>query len=119
MLMKTTIDITSILGVDIKSRVSAQDFRQYIINTGAEDVVVDFGNVKFATRSFLDEFYNLFLKDGVSTKVKVVNMPEDLEQVLCAVKNTQYKPKSGATIGDVTRCETIDDFRKCLSSITL
>ena len=114
-----TIDITAILGPDIKSRVSAQDFQQYVINTGADDVVVDFSNVKFATRSFMDEFYNRFLKDGAQTRVNVVNMPEELEQVLCAVKNTQFRPKSDSAGGTVTRCATMEDLRNCFASITL
>jgi len=35
-----------------------------------EDVVLDFSNVKFATRSFIDEFYNLFMKNPSANTFK-------------------------------------------------
>ena len=55
-----TIDIAAILSPDLKSRMRAQDLKQYIENSEADAVEFDFQNVNFATRSFIDEFYNLF-----------------------------------------------------------
>ena len=60
-----TIDIAAILSPDLKSRMRAQDLKQYIENSEADAVELDFQNVKFATRSFIDEFYNLFLKTPI------------------------------------------------------
>ncbi|MGM9740760.1 MAG: hypothetical protein ACI3ZP_09175 [Candidatus Cryptobacteroides sp.] len=118
--MQKIIDITTILGPDIKSRVAARDFKLFVENTGAQEIIADFANVKFATRSFLDEFYNCLLKENASERsIKVINMPEDLAQVLCAVKNTQHKIKSGVSTGSVTRCTTRDELRRFLSSLTL
>ena len=55
------IDIASILSPDLKSRMRAQDLKTLIENSGADAVEMDFHGVKFATRSFIDEFFNLFL----------------------------------------------------------
>ena len=55
-----TIDVEQILSPDLKSRMRAQDLRQLIVNSETDAVELDFRGVKFATRSFIDEFYNLF-----------------------------------------------------------
>ena len=66
-----------------------------IKNSGAEAVEFDFRNVKFATRSFIDEFYNLFLKDTRSNScaVTITNVPEDIKAMLDSVSRTQVKAK--------------------------
>ena len=56
--MKKRIDIAQLLSPDLKSRMRAKDLRLLVKNSGAKSVVIDFGGVKFATRSFIDEFYN-------------------------------------------------------------
>lgn len=57
-----TIDITTILGTELKSRTSARDFEIYLNNMKITEVCVDFSHVKAVTRSFMDEFYQLFIK---------------------------------------------------------
>ena len=88
-----TIDIAQILSPDLKSRMRAQDLRLYIQNSGEDAVVLDFRNVKFATRSFIDEFYNLFVRmpDANSFSVEIINMPEDIKAMLDVVSRTQVK----------------------------
>ena len=90
-----TIDITQILSPDLKSRNRAQDLSLYVSNTGDDSVMLDFSNVKFATRSFMDEFYNLFLKNPSSLpyKVQITNVPEDINTILESVSRTQTKAK--------------------------
>ena len=86
-----TIDLAQILSPDLKSRVRAQDLKLLMENSGEESFVLDFSNVKFATRSFMDEFYNLFLKtpDANSFDVQMTNVPEDIKAILDAVSRTQ------------------------------
>lgn len=88
-----TIDIAQILSPDLKSRMRAQDLRLYIQNSGVDAVKLDFSHVKFATRSFMDEFYNIFLKDAKANDftVKITNVPEDIKAMLDAVSRTQVK----------------------------
>ena len=90
-----TIDIAEILSPDLKSRMRAQDLKMYIENGGADAVEIDFRNVKFATRSFMDEFYNLFLKDANACHcaVSITNVPEDIKTMLDSVSRTQVKAK--------------------------
>ena len=87
------IDIAQILSPDLKSRMRAQDLQLFIQNSGADEVELDFSNVKFATRSFMDEFYNLFIKDteANSFTVKITNVPEDIKAMLDAVSRTQVR----------------------------
>ena len=52
--MKNIIDITNLLSADLKSRYAVNDLLLFINNTEGDDIVIDFANVKFATRSFID-----------------------------------------------------------------
>ena len=90
-----TIDIAQILSPDLKSRMRAQDLKLLIENSEEKEVELDFHGVKFATRSFIDEFYNLFLKNPYenSFQVELINMPEDIKIMLEAVSHTQVKAK--------------------------
>lgn len=90
-----TIDITQILSPDLKSRARAHDLELYIQNSGEENIVLDFCNVKFATRSFIDEFYNLFMKnpDNLPFHLEIVNVPEDINSILEAVSRTHLQVK--------------------------
>lgn len=90
-----TIDIAQILSPDLKSRMRAQDLKMLMDNSEETSFVVDFSNVKFATRSFMDEFYNLFLKypKQNTLKVKITNVPEDIKVMLDAVSRTQMNVK--------------------------
>lgn len=91
-----TIDITQILSPDLKSRMCVNDLRQFIVNSREDVVVLDFGNVKFATRSFIDEFYNVFLKTPglLPFTVELTNIPEDINKIIEAVSHTQTRAKT-------------------------
>ncbi len=88
-----TIDIAAILSPGLKSRMWAQDLKQYIENSEADAVEFDLQNVKFATRSFIDEFYNLFLKapEENAFRVELANVPEDIATMLETVSRTQVR----------------------------
>jgi len=57
------------------------NLKLFIENCGDNEVLIDFQNVKFSTRSFMDEFYNLFVKDSSDRNyvVKLTNVPEDIK----------------------------------------
>lgn len=77
--METRIDITAILSQDIKSRLAVNDWLMYIQNTGSKSVVVDFASVEFATRSFVDGYYNVIMNHSSSDiEIKTVNIPDDI-----------------------------------------
>lgn len=66
-------------------------------NYAAEEVVaIDFCGVRFASRAFMDEFYNLFLSPSVvascAVKVEVVNLPASVAALLEAVVRTNTQP---------------------------
>ena len=112
-----TIHITNILGVDLKSRIAVQDVLLFVKNTGTSDVTIDFTGVQFATRSFMDEFYNAFVKEGCEFPVSLVNVPEDIAYMLKVVSNTQNKPKQMETAGEVTFCTSLEELKQCLASV--
>lgn len=90
-----TIDITEILSPDLKSRARVHDLELFIQNSGEDVIVLDFSNVQFATRSFIDELYNILLKDPKSHpfRIEITNVPEDINAILEAVSRTQVRTK--------------------------
>lgn len=89
------IDITAYIGRDLKSRVAAREFYDKISNEQRTNIKIDFGNVSFATRSFMDEFYNIFIAN-VDMNVELINLSAEIDAMLDAVKATQHRPKNSA-----------------------
>ena len=118
--METRIDITTILSQDLKSRLAVNDLLMYIQNTGSKSVVVDFAKVEFATRSFIDEYYNVIMNgSSFDIKIKTVNIPEDIQMVFDVVKRTQHKEKNIKLDATVIKCKTFADVQKVFGSLLL
>ena len=66
-----------------------------IQNQNLKDVKIDFRNVNFATRSFMDEFYNVFIANA-DLNVELINLSPELKAMLDAVKSTQHRPTKSA-----------------------
>ena len=116
-----TIDITQILSPDLKSRARVHDLRLFIENSGDKNIVLDFSNVKFATRSFMDEFYNVFVKGPVenSFTVALTNIPEDINIMLESVSKTQTKAKVIPSTSRTKVFSTVEEAISFLSSFAL
>lgn len=116
-----TIDITQILSPDLKSRMRAQDLELFIRNSSVDAVVLDFRNVKFATRSFIDEFYNLFLKNPESLPycVEITNVPEDINTILETVSRTQTRAKVIPSQTPERSFKDVNELLNFLSSVVL
>lgn len=98
MILKT-IYIAEIISPDLGFRTQARGFRQFVDENYAleESVTIDFLGVKFASRAFMDEFYNLLLSPSAAVscpvKVEVVNLPADIAALLEAVVRTNTQPR--------------------------
>lgn len=116
-----TIDITTILGSELKSRTSARDFAKYLQNMEIREARVDFSHVKSVTRSFMDEFYNLFLKDAKvnAFSVKIVNVPEDIKAILDAVSRTQVRTSTIPSDTPEVKFKSVNDMLQFLSGVAL
>lgn len=90
-----TIDITNILGSELKSRTSARDFAKYLDNMQIQEALVDFSHVKSVTRSFMDEFYYLLVRNdnAQGVRLELTNMGEQSKEFLRAVKKTADAPR--------------------------
>lgn len=112
------IDITGILSPDLKSRARVHDLELFIQNSGEKAVILDFSNVQFATRSFVDEFYNVFLKNPEenSVKVEITNVPEDINTILEAVSRTQTRTKVIPSRIPVKSFRSVDDLVQYLKA---
>ena len=120
--MKTIIiDITSFTGHDLKSRAAVRHFRDILFNQQKENIKIDFRNVKFASRSFMDEFYNVFLLNS-GNNIKLLNISPEIQAMLDAVKATQHRTKhfsSSINAGKVVRFRTIKEVNKYLNTLSV
>ena len=115
------IDIASILSPDLKSRMRAQDLKALIDNSGADAVEMDFLGVKFATRSFIDEFYNLFLKtpEANTFRVELINVPSDIKAMLDSVSRTQVRAKVIPSQSQEVAFKDVREFLNYFSTVVL
>ena len=116
-----TIDLAQILSPDLKSRMRAQDLKLFIENSGEQELELDFINVKFATRSFIDEFYNLFLKhpEENAFSVELTNVPEDIKTMLDAVSRTQVRAKVIPSQTTEVSFKDVNEFVRYLNTVAL
>lgn len=114
-----TIDITSILSPDLKSRSRANDLMLFVKNSNESEVIIDFSKVLFATRSFIDEFYNLFLKDATSLpfNIEITNVPEDIQAMITSVSKTQTKVKTIRPTSKVDVFDNVDDLLNFMNTV--
>lgn len=117
-----TIDITTILGTELKSRTSARDFAAYLRNMKVTEAYVDFSRVKSVTRSFMDEFYQLLLKaDRVRyTTLILQNMNQQTEVFLESVKQSSNHPRPVIDEGSNARfvnLQTVQQLNEYFESI--
>ena len=115
-----TIDIAQILSPDLKSRMRAQDLKLLMVNSGEDAFELDFSHVKFATRSFMDEFYKVFLKTPSmnSFKVRLVNLPSDINSMLESVSKTQNGVHTVKATANVTVFKNIAEAERFLKTAT-
>ena len=115
------IDVAQLLSPDLKSRMRAQDLKLLIEKSEEKEIELDFQGVKFATRSFIDEFYNLFLKPPkVNTfQVKLTNVPEDIKTMLDTVSRTQVRAKVIPSQTQEMSFKNVKEFLNYLSSVAL
>ena len=117
--MNITVDIATLLKPDLMSRFAVADLLIYIHNTGSESVVVDFAGVKFATRSFVDEYYNVIMKNPSSIKIETINIPEDIQVIFDVVQRTQHKEKDIKLDATVVKCKTFADVQRVFGTLLL
>ena len=115
------VDIAAILSPDLKSRMRAQDLKLMIENSEVNAVVMDFQGVKFATRSFIDEFYNLFLKnpEGNTFSVELINVPSDIKAMSDAVSRTQVRAKVIPSHSQEVSFNDVKEFLNYFSTVVL
>lgn len=104
--------ISKLLSADLKSRSTVQTLCTLLNDYNADNTIIDFFGVHFATRSFIDEFYNVLIKQ---MHYQVENMPSDIEYIFNTVKHTQNKEKEIKCLGNVKTFTSVDDFCSYLS----
>jgi len=106
--------ITQRLSADLKSRSTVHTLYVSMQSENMDNVIFDFSNVNFATRSFLDEFYNVFIKKH---NAKVENVPSEIALILNTVSKTQEKKKSLTKQYNVKSFSNVDEFCTYMSSL--
>ena len=93
------IDITSILDPELKFRTSARDFAKYLSNMGIDHAQVDFSRVRSVTRSFMDEFYHLLVREDNAQGVQIAisGMSTQADEFLKSVRVIADAPRKVVT----------------------
>lgn len=111
------------LGDHISSRESATRLFDRLLYLKNTSYLFDFSQVRFASRSFMDEFYNKFLsKDSIFFEnSKVIHLSNTLEQILESVKGTQSCRKQRKVSKSIpTKCfASVDELNHFLGTLSL
>lgn len=86
---QTIILVARDLGTTLVSRKSVSLLEEEVARRDGESVVIDFSDVTFASRSFMDELYNSEILGN--DRVQYVNLAPAVSEVWNAVKQTQGK----------------------------
>ncbi|HOG41607.1 MAG TPA: hypothetical protein PLI69_03600 [Bacteroidales bacterium] len=109
------IFISQILSDDLKSRSSVHTLYVALKSKYINELVFDFSNVNFASRSFIDEFYNVFIKEH---RPKLENVPDKIAVILDAVSRTQEENKKTITKkSKIKSFNSVDEFCSYMTSI--
>ena len=116
-----TINVRETAGSNLVSRLTAKDLFDFVRNAGEQEVILDFSGVEFVSRSFTDEFYNLFhLNPGRGFKFTMTNVPEDMDAMLKAVASTQDgSGKDKVAESNVYKPKDMDDLDACFSTLLI
>lgn len=112
-------NIAHLISQDLMSRPLADDFYVLISHSGEKKIIVDFQDVHFATRSFIDEFYVLYMKySSEGYEISLKNVPYDIQKIFDAVKSTQNQKKM---ISDdtVVKTKDIQDFERHMEVLAI
>ena len=111
--MPNIINIKQILGSGISLRSDADKLRPEM--EGKENLVLDFTDVEFASRSFMDALYGL-LQEHPRTTLR--GLSADVASTWAAVQQTHRKGRNSTLHASfVVRCENMQDVEKMFNSL--
>ncbi len=115
-----TIYIKDLVGRDILGRIAAHDIIAAAFRCEDSTVVLDFNDVQFTTRSFMDEFYNEVKKAHESSlDIRLANMSDDLVRMYSAVSRTQKGCTVKITMKPYAKPETISEMAQIFAQMPI
>lgn len=113
-----TIQLKDLLGKDLRSRSSVADLLLFMKNTGESSFIIDFTDVQFVTRSFMDEFYNGVIKPTCpGFRIRLEQVPTDIQTVLDVVRGTQKSRRKPTKSGRVLTFKSLDEVSEYLKGL--
>ena len=100
--MKKTIDISIIIGTDIRTRSRIRQLTEQIDLKKFYDV--DFSHVEFISRSFADELVSFV--DSSEGRINCVNMPQHIKELLDIVRRNRNVHVSTRPMSNVIKLDT-------------
>ncbi len=88
--MNKTIKIAELISTDIRSRSNADKIRVAIKDANSE-VVLDFSNVTFMSRSFADELYNIKTEYANICMVNMSDLVKSMFDAVCHGRSQKRK----------------------------
>ncbi len=100
--MKKSIDISIVIGSDIRTRSRIRQLTEHI--EPKENYDIDFSHVEFISRSFADELVSLV--DNSDGRINCVNMSHHINELLEIVRRNRNVHVSPRPMGNVIKLET-------------
>lgn len=110
------IYISEFVGANLNSRLAVRNMRDDIIKENIEYVIIDFSNVVFASRSFMDEFYNVMILNN-NFSVEVINLPPEINSLLTIIKSNQHTSRTYKK-SNVKSFSTVNEVNNYLNTLS-
>jgi hypothetical protein len=86
------------------TRESAREIFTYLKTLPESEIILDFANVAFASRSFFDELYSLKIEAKSLKTIEFINLNRDLQALLDLI--TRKEPADNRSYLDLSRVKT-------------
>lgn len=109
--------IKELIGTELRSRVEAKKVLNRINSTNGGEIVIDFSDVTFISRSFADELCGVIDTCRLSRKITEIFKGEIVDLTLEVVRKNRNKPKNLLPIGETKEFDDMKSLSEFLSTI--
>ena|SRR3712207_1009321 len=115
-MMNKTLKMAELISSDIRSRSNADKIRAAIDNQYS-NVIIDFTDVEFISRSFADELW-VIIDEMDTVKFSIVNQAKVVETMLNVVASARQKIRvHKSEKADILTLKSMEDFDRVFATI--
>ncbi len=106
------IEIAKLISTELRSRTEAKRIASVIDSARTNNIVIDFSDITFMSRSFTDEFCGIVANKNIT----YINMSGNIKLMIDIVSKNRNNPKNIQLNGNVVDCSDMNSLSLILST---